>query len=137
MNNNINEIMSDYKKTIGIEVHVELKTKEKLFSPSKNLYGTIANKNVNISIITTLFFISLITVIAVVAIPNNMPLNTSIKELILSLTISVSELASSLGCFKLIINPKIALNVGNTKLAKVIISISKILILKYTKKIVE
>ena len=40
--------MSNYKKTIGIEVHVELKTKEKLFSPTKNLYGEMANLNTNI-----------------------------------------------------------------------------------------
>jgi len=40
--------MSDYKKTIGMEVHAELKTKEKLFSPAINSYGDLANKNVNI-----------------------------------------------------------------------------------------
>ena len=40
--------MSNYKKTIGIEVHVELKTQEKLFSPSSNLYGNMANQNANI-----------------------------------------------------------------------------------------
>ena len=40
--------MSNYKKTIGVEVHCELKTKEKLFSPSKNMYGTLANSNANI-----------------------------------------------------------------------------------------
>lgn len=38
----------DYKKTIGIEVHCELKTKEKIFSPSISNYGSMANTNVNV-----------------------------------------------------------------------------------------
>lgn len=38
----------NYKKTIGVEVHCELKTREKLFSPSLNLYGCLANTNANI-----------------------------------------------------------------------------------------
>ena len=35
--------------TIGIEVHVELKTKSKVFSPSLNAYGEIANSKTNVS----------------------------------------------------------------------------------------
>ena len=38
----------DYKTTIGIEVHCELKTEEKIFSPSKSMYGSMANTNVNV-----------------------------------------------------------------------------------------
>ena len=38
----------DYKKTIGIEVHCELKTKNKIFSPSLSNYGNMANTNVNV-----------------------------------------------------------------------------------------
>ena len=40
--------MTNYKKTIGIEVHCELKTKEKIFSPSLSSYGSMANTNVNV-----------------------------------------------------------------------------------------
>ena len=40
--------MTNYKKTIGIEVHCELKTKRKIFSPSISSYGSTANTNVNI-----------------------------------------------------------------------------------------
>lgn len=35
--------MNSYKTTVGIEVHVELKTKTKMFSPSANNYGKMAN----------------------------------------------------------------------------------------------
>lgn len=40
--------MADYKKTIGIEIHAELKTKTKIFSNSINGYGKTANSNVNV-----------------------------------------------------------------------------------------
>ena len=40
--------MSDYKKTIGIEIHTELKTNTKIFSNSINGYGKTANSNVNV-----------------------------------------------------------------------------------------
>ena len=40
--------MNDYKITVGVEVHCELKTKEKIFSPSKSNYGSMANTNTNI-----------------------------------------------------------------------------------------
>src|SRR5574344_1574344 len=36
------------KPTIGIEVHCELKTNSKAFSPSKNTYGEVPNKKVNV-----------------------------------------------------------------------------------------
>jgi len=40
--------MSDYKKTIGIEIHTELKTNTKIFSNSINGYGKTANSNVTV-----------------------------------------------------------------------------------------
>ena len=39
--------MSNYIPTIGVEVHVELKTKTKIFSPSTNGYGEMANSLTN------------------------------------------------------------------------------------------
>ncbi|MBQ8131809.1 MAG: Asp-tRNA(Asn)/Glu-tRNA(Gln) amidotransferase subunit GatB [Bacilli bacterium] len=40
--------MSDYIATIGVEVHVELKTKTKIFSNSINGYGQMANSLTNV-----------------------------------------------------------------------------------------
>lgn len=40
--------MSEYKPTVGIEVHAELKTNTKIFSDSLNGYANIANTNVNV-----------------------------------------------------------------------------------------
>ena len=39
--------MSNYKKTVGIEVHCELKTKTKMFSNTLNNYGAKENSQVN------------------------------------------------------------------------------------------
>lgn len=39
--------MNNYIPTIGVEVHVELKTKTKIFSSSKNGYGCLANSLTN------------------------------------------------------------------------------------------
>ena len=41
-------MLKTYKETIGIEVHAELKTKNKIFSPSLNHYGNMANTSINI-----------------------------------------------------------------------------------------
>ena len=40
--------MSEYKTTVGIEVHAELKTNTKIFSNSLNGYANMANTNVNV-----------------------------------------------------------------------------------------
>lgn len=39
--------MNNYKPTIGIEIHLELKTNSKVFSPTKNDYKSSANQNIN------------------------------------------------------------------------------------------
>ncbi|GAB3042946.1 Asp-tRNA(Asn)/Glu-tRNA(Gln) amidotransferase subunit GatB [Virgibacillus ainsalahensis] len=39
--------MSNFETIIGLEVHVELKTNSKIFSPSVNAFGTEPNTNVN------------------------------------------------------------------------------------------
>ena len=39
--------MSNYKPTIGIEIHLELKTNAKVFSKSKNTYDSLPNTNIN------------------------------------------------------------------------------------------
>ncbi len=38
----------DYKITVGVEVHCELKTKNKIFSPSASSFGSMANTNANV-----------------------------------------------------------------------------------------
>lgn len=38
----------DYRITIGVEVHCELKTKNKIFSPSPSSFGSMANTNTNV-----------------------------------------------------------------------------------------
>lgn len=40
--------MNEYKTTVGIEVHAELKTKSKIFSSSANNYGKMANTCTNV-----------------------------------------------------------------------------------------
>ena len=84
-----------------------------------------------------MFFSPSINVIPAVIKPKIIPLIVAIKALILCFIISVSEFASNLGCFKFIINPKIALNVGNIKLAKMINIMSNIFILNAIKNIIS
>lgn len=40
-------MINDYKITVGIEIHCELKSKSKMFSPSTNGYAPVANLNIN------------------------------------------------------------------------------------------
>ena len=39
--------MNKYQTVIGLELHCELKTNSKVFSPSANFYSTVPNSNVN------------------------------------------------------------------------------------------
>ena len=39
--------MNNYKPTIGIEIHLELKTNAKVFSDTRNNYNSAANTNIN------------------------------------------------------------------------------------------
>ena len=39
--------MNNYMPTIGIEIHLELKTNAKVFSLSKNNYSSETNQNIN------------------------------------------------------------------------------------------
>src|SRR5574344_1364087 len=39
--------MSNYRTVVGLELHCELKTNSKVFSPSRNSYNEMPNDNVN------------------------------------------------------------------------------------------
>ena len=103
-----------------------------------NSYYKLAINNNNSNIINKFkFSVPHIIITAIDSIATNIPINTDIIELMLCLTTSVSDVASILGYFKFINNPKIAVKVGIIIEATKINNMSIIFTLKTIKKIMS